>query len=61
MWKQFCKAYKKKLKPIPTGVKNINGKVITNPEGKKPLTINHFEQRMRVRPRHQETKEIGKI
>ena len=61
MWKQFCKAYPKKLKPIPTGVKNVNGNVIANPEEKKRVTINHFEHRMRIRPRHQETKEIGEI
>ena len=61
VWKQFQKAYPKKLKPIPTGIKNINKKVITNPEEKKEVTIKHFEHRMRTRPRHQETKEIGQI
>ena len=61
VWKQFRKAYPKKSKPIPTGVKNINKKVITNPEEKKEITIKHFEHRMRTRPRHHEAKEIGQI
>ena len=41
VWKQFRKAYPKKLKPIPTGIKNINKKGITNPEEeKKKLPLN---------------------
>ena len=61
VWKQFRKAYPKKFKPVPTGVKNIHGKVITHPEEKKEITIKHFEHRMRKRPRHKETMEIGNI
>ena len=61
VWKQFRKAYPKKSKPIPTGVKNINGKVITNPEEKKDVTKTKFEHRMKERPRHKGNTENRRI
>ena len=57
MWKQFRKAYPKKTKPIPTRVKNCNGKVRTSPE----VTLEHFEHRLRKRPNHEDIEEIPKI
>ena len=59
VWKQFRKAYPKKNKPIPTGVKNLKGKVITNPEEKKTVTLKHFKHRLRKRPNHEDTEEIA--
>ena len=32
IWKQMRKLYPKKVKPLPTGVKNLENKVITNPK-----------------------------
>ena len=61
VWKEFRKAYPKKSKPLPTGVKNINGKGITNPKEKKDITLKHFVHRMRKRPKHDEVKEIMTI
>ena len=58
IWRQLRKSYPKKSKPIPTGIKNIKGKVITNPDEKKKITLNHFRHRMRKRPRKQEVKDI---
>ena len=31
IWKQMKKAFPKQTKPLPTGVKNVEGKIITNP------------------------------
>ena len=50
IWKEWKKAFPKKTKPIPTGVKNVKGKVITNPKEKKKVTLAHFKHRMRKRP-----------
>ena len=61
VWKEFRKAYPKKSRPVPTGVKNIQGKVITNPEEKKTITLNHFKHRMRKRPTHKEVSDIVKV
>ena len=61
MWKEFRKAYPKKVRPVPTGVKNVHGKVITNPNEKKHITLKHFRHRMRKRPTHEDTKEIAHI
>ena len=38
VWKQMGKSFPKKSKPLPTGIKNISGKIITNPEEKKKVT-----------------------
>ena len=35
MWRELRKAYPKEEKPLPTGVKDIKGKWITNPRDKK--------------------------
>ena len=43
------KAFPAKQTPLPTGVKNIQGKLITNPKEKKRVTLKHFEHRMRKR------------
>ena len=43
------KSFPRNSKPIPTGVLNVEGKLITNPEEKKSVTLNHFENRMRKR------------
>ena len=50
IWRQFKKAYPKKAKPLPTGVLNVEGKIITNPEEKKKVILEHFRHRMRKRP-----------
>ena len=42
IWKEFRKAYPKKVRPVPTGVKNIHGKVITNPKEKKGYYTSTF-------------------
>ena len=49
MWSEMRKAFPKKTQPLPTGVKNLIGKVITNPDEKKQVTLKHFENRMRKR------------
>ena len=50
IWKQMKKSYPKNTRPLPTGVKNIEGKVITNPVEKKNVILDHFSHRMRKRP-----------
>ena len=57
VWKEMKKAYPKKNKPLPTGVKNIRGKLITNPDEKKKVTLEHFVHRMRKRPVKEEFNE----
>ena len=42
VWKQFRKAYPKKNKPIPTGVKNLKGKIVTTPEERKNCDFKTF-------------------
>ena len=42
IWRQFKKAYLKKSKPLPTGVLNVEGKIITNPEEKKKVILEHI-------------------
>ena len=58
VWKEMKKAFPKKSKPLPSGVLNIIGKIITNPEEKKKVVLNHFEHRMRKRPVVEYVKEI---
>ena len=55
------KAFPQKNKPLPTGVKNISGKVITNPNEKKKGIFEHFAHRMRKRPVREEVEDIVKI
>ena len=40
--KEIEKAFPKHFKPLPTCVKNIEGKVITNPDEKKMVVLDHF-------------------
>ena len=61
MWRELRKAYPKKNKPIPTGIKNIKGKIITNPDEKKKVTLQHFEHRMRKRKIKEDAKEVVDI
>ena len=49
IWKQLRKSYPKKSKPLPTGILNIKGKIVTNPDEKKQVTLKHFKHRMRKR------------
>ena len=55
------KLFPNKSKPIPTGVQNIEKKVITNTEEKKKVIINHFVHRLRKRPQKEEVKSILKL
>ena len=61
MWKEFRKAYPKKVRPVPTGVKNKYGKVITNPNEKKYVIQKHFKHRMRERPTHADVREVDNV
>ena len=61
VWKEFRKAYPKKIRPVPTGVKNIIGKVITNAMEKKDITFQHFGHRMRKRLIHRDFIEVTRI
>ena len=58
VWKEMKKAFPKKVKLVPTGVQNIEGKVITNPNEKKGVILNHFMHIMRKRPVKEELKEV---
>ena len=42
IWKSMMKVFPKNTRPLPTGVKIIEGKVITNPTEKKKSNINAF-------------------
>ena len=61
IWKEMTKSYPKNNKAIPTGVLNIQGKVITIPNEKKSKTLVHFEHRMRKRKVKEEVEELVKI
>ena len=50
IWKQMKKAYSNKVKPIPAGVENLEGKIITYPKEKEKNILDHFIHRMRKRP-----------
>ena len=50
IWKQMKKTFPRKTRPIPTGVMNKEGKVITNPIEKKNVILEHLKNRMRKRP-----------
>ena len=52
------KAYPNNTKPIPTGVKNLKGKIVTNPEERKQVTLDNFDQRIRKRPVNIKVKKI---
>ena len=61
IWRQMKKAYPKKVKTLPTGVKNIEGKVIRNSQEKDNIILKHFVHRMRKRPVKENVKELHKI
>ena len=61
IWKEMRKAFPKKSRPLPTGVMNFKGKVITNPKEKRKITLEHFEHRMRQRAVKEDTQEIKYI
>ena len=61
VWKQMNKAFPKKNKSIPTGVKDIEGNIITNPSKKKKVILDHFVHRICKRPPNEEVKEILNI
>ena len=61
IWTQMKEAFPKKKKPLPAGVKNIEGKVITNPQEKDKIILKHFVHRMRKRPEKERFKELHKI
>ena len=46
----------RRKKPLQTGVKNIEAKVITNREEKKHVILKHFAHRMRKRPVKEDVK-----
>ena len=52
------KAFPKNSTPLSTGVMNNRGKVITNPNEKKNVTLKHFKHRMRKILVKEEFKEI---
>ena len=43
VWKEFRKAYSKRTKLLPTGIRNVSGKVITNPKEKKTCNTKTFQ------------------
>ena len=43
MYRELRKAYPKQVKSLPTSVKVIKGKVITNPNKKKKVSRKHFK------------------
>ena len=61
IWKEMRKAYPSKSNPLPTGVKNAQGKLITNPKEKRKVTLEHFQNRMRNRYIKDDTKEVDDL
>ena len=61
IWRQMRKSFPKKTKPLPTGVKNVDEKVITHPKEKKQVILKHFVHRMRKRPVKNDVKNIIKL
>ena len=61
IWKEMRKAFPTKSKPLPTGVKNLEGKLITKSKEKRKVTIEHFEHRMRKRAIKEEIKEVDEL
>ena len=58
IWRQIRKAFQKKNEPLPTGVKNCEAKLITNPEEKKNVILKHFAHSIRKRPVNDDVKNI---
>ena len=61
VWKEMRKAFPNKIKPLPTGVLNAQGKLITNPKEKRKVTLEHFLNRMRKRGIKEDTKEVDEL
>ena len=61
IWRELKKAYPKVENPLPTGVKNMSGKVITNPKEKSKITSEHFNHRMRKRMYIDNVEEVAQI
>ena len=61
IWKEMRKAFPSKNKPLPTGVMNNHGKVITHPKEKRDVTLAHFEHRMRKRAVKEEVIELEEL
>ena len=61
IWKEMRKAYPSKSNPLPTGVNNAQGKLITNPKEKRKVTLDHFQNRMRKRDIKDDTKEVDDL
>ena len=61
VWKELKKAFPKKTRPVPIGVENVEGKLITNPKEKKDVILKHFLHRMRKRTPKEEVKDILNI
>ena len=57
-WREMRDAFPNKNKPLPTGVMNNHGKVITRPKEKRTVTLLHFEHRMRKRAVKDEVVEL---
>ena len=55
------KTFPTKSKPLPTEVKNLEGKFITNSKEKRKVTVEHFEHRMRKRKIKDEIKEVDDL
>ena len=55
------KTFPTKSKPLPTGVKNLEGKLITNSKEKRKVTVEHFEHRMRKRKIKDELKGVDDL
>ena len=58
VWRELRKAFTKKVKSVPTGFKNIEGKTVTNSKEKKKVILKHFVHRMRKRQAVEEVKDI---
>ena len=61
VWKELRKAYPKNTHVLLTGVKNYKGKLITNPNEKKSVLLDHFQHRMRKQGVKDEIREIEKV
>ena len=55
------KTFPTKSKPLPTGVKNLEGKLTTSSKEKRKVTVEHFEHRMRKRKNKDERKEVDDL
>ena len=61
IWKELRKAFPPISKPIPTGIINVTGKLITNPQEKNKVTLEHFKYRRRKREIKDEVNDMEKL